>query len=89
MTENIQTTLTALCDTLRTTIPAGGPNGNPLIEIRYMVDGNEEYAVPIFEDGTGEPNEHCPHGYYGVNISGDSAYGALIDVFKNFCQTMW
>lgn len=66
-----------------------GTNSNPLKELRWVVDGNEEWIVPIFEDGTGEPNRFWPHGYYAVNVSGCSSYGAFLTVVENFIRRMW
>lgn len=78
-----------LCETLRTTSAAGNGSGNALDRIEVRDYNGETYAVPIFEDGNGEPNEYMPHGYYGVNITGDSAIGAIMDVMNNFVKRMW
>lgn len=90
MNENKQWILQNLCDTLRTT-SAAGPLGskNPLVALRYVTDGDMEFAVPIFEDGSGEPNEHWPYGYYGVNITGDSGIAIIMDVVNNFVRMVW
>lgn len=86
--ENKQAILNAICDALRLTDNAG--KGNALKEIRYMVDedGNE-YAVPIFETGAGEPDEYYPHGYYGVNITADSGTAMFKDVVNCFVNVVW
>lgn len=76
--------LTSLCNTLRLTSAAGHPDGNPLVELRYIMKPNgDEVCRPIFEDGTGE------NGYYDVHISGDSNIAILYDVVKYFCRRMW
>ena len=85
--ENLVITMNKLCETLRTTNAAG--NGNALDRIEVLDYNGETYAVPIFEDGNGTPNEHFPHGYYAVNISGDSAIAAIMDVVQNFVREMW
>ena len=85
--ENKQAILDAICAALRLTRNAG--YGNALKEIRYMEDNGREYAVPIFENGNGEPNEYCPHGYYGVNITGDSGTAIFKDITKQFIDIVW
>lgn len=85
--DDMQATLTLLCDVFRST-RAGGSD-NALKEIRVLRDGNSTYAVPVFEDGTGEPNEYFPHGYYAVNISGDSAICAVFEVVEKFARNKW
>ena len=85
--ENKQEILNAICEALKLTRNAG--SGNALKEIRYMEDGGREYAVPIFENGTGEPDECCPHGYYAVNITGDSGTAIFKDITKQFIDYVW
>lgn len=85
--ENKQEILTAICETLRLTRNAG--TGNALKEIRYVKDNYGEYAVPIFENGNGEPDEYCPHGYYAVNITGDSGTAIIYDITNQFIRKMW
>ena len=85
--ENKQEILNAICAALRVTRNAG--TGNALKEIRYMEDKGREYAVPIFENGNGEPNEYCPHGYYGVNITGDSGTAIFMDITERFIRCVW
>lgn len=85
--ENKQEILNAICEALRLTRNAG--TGNALKEIRYMEDKGSEYAVPIFENGNGTPDEYCPHGYYGVNITGDSGTAIFIDIVKQFVTYVW
>ena len=82
-TENKEEFLNQLVKLLRMTSSAGHPAGNPLKEIRYVKKGYEEYARPVFEDGTGAD------GYYDVCISGDSNMGILYDMFKKFITRMW
>lgn len=86
--ENKQDILNAICVALRLTNNAG--KGNALKEIRYMVDEDgSEYAVPIFENGNGEPDEYCPHGYYGVNITADSGTAMFKDIVSRFVDVVW
>ena len=85
--ENKQAILDAICAALKLTRNAG--RDNALKEIRYMEDHGTEYAVPIFENGNGEPNEYCPHGYYGVNITGDSGTAIFKDITKQFIDIVW
>lgn len=85
--ENKQEILNAICEALRLTSNAG--RGNALKEIRYIEDKGREYAVPIFENGTGEPDEYCPHGYYAVNITGDSGTAIFKDITKQFIDYVW
>lgn len=85
--ENKQKILDAICKALRLTRNAGG--GNALKEIRYVKDKGGEYAIPIFENGNGEPNEYCPYGYYGVNITGDSGTAIFKDITEQFISYMW
>ena len=85
--ENKQEILNAICEALKLTRNAG--SGNALKEISYMEDGGREYAVPIFENGTGEPDECCPHGYYAVNITGDSGTAIFKDITKQFIDYVW
>ena len=66
-----------------------GTDGNSLKELRWVVEGNEEWIVPVFEDGSGEPNKHWPHGYYAVNVSGRSSYGAFLTVIERFIRRKW
>jgi len=88
--EDKQDICDAICEALRHTGAAGSPGGNALKEIRYVREDNgDEFAIPIFEDGTGEPSVYSPHGYYGVNISGDSGIGMWIDITRQFVQKMW
>lgn len=87
MNENKQLILDKLCETLRLTAAAG--TGNPLKELRYVKDGYDEYAIPVFEDGTGEPTATHPHGYYAVNISCDSGIAIVMDVVKQFVRKVW
>lgn len=90
MNENKRVILEKIADVLRNT-SAAGPlnNGNALVTIEYMEDKCEEWAVPIFEDGTGEPCEEFPHGYYAVNITADSGVAILMDVTHQFVERMW
>ena len=76
--EDKEAFLEELCKLLQMTTNLGHPNGNPLRELRYIKDGGEEYARPIFEDGGGE------NGYYDINITGDACMGILNDVYKRF-----
>lgn len=88
--EDKQDILDAICEALRHTSAAGSEIGNALKEIRYVEEKNgNEYAIPIFEDGTGEPNEYFPHGYYAVNISGDSGIGIWMDITNKFVRKTW
>ena len=91
--ENKQEFLNALCALIQMTSASGGEDNNPLAEIRYQeCDNGREYAIPIFQNGSGDPNEHhgmCPHGYYGVNISMNSNIAVLMDVVKHFVRSMW
>lgn len=82
--EDMQATLSLLCETVRST-RAGG-TCNPLKEIRLLEDRTGTYAVPVFEDGTGAPNAAHPHGYYGVDITCDSSISAVYDVIKGFVK---
>lgn len=85
--ENKQKILNAICEALRTTENLG--TGNALKEIRYVVKENgDEYAVPIFEDGNGEPCSYFPNGYYAVNISGSNGVGMWIDITERFVRKM-
>ena len=84
--ENKQVILDKLCEAFRMTRHFGYPEGNPLKEIRYEKYGYDEYAVPIFDDGSGEPNEYYPKGYYAVNITGDSGIAIIEDVVKQFVR---
>ena len=80
--ENKQAICTAICDALRLTNAAG--NNNPLTEIRYIRKENgDEFARPIFENGTGE------NGYYDVNITGDSGIAIFMDICNQFVRKMW
>ena len=85
--ENKQKILNAICEALRLTSNAG--RGNALKEIRYLEDKGSEYAIPIFENGNGEPDEYCPHGYYAINITGDSGTAIFIDITNQFIKKMW
>ena len=87
--ENKQEILNSLCATLQMTEAAGYLYGNPLKEIRYVKRGSDEFAVPIFADGNGEPNDYYPNGYYAVNISGDSGVAVVMDVISNFVRRVW
>ncbi len=81
--ESKATVCKAICDALRTTSALG--SGNALREIRYVKrDDGEEYAIPIFENGNGEPNEYWENGYYAVRITGDSGLGIWKDVTERF-----
>lgn len=73
-----------LCELLRMTRNFGDDRYNSLKELRYVVNGSEEFVVPIFKDGTGEPNEHFPNGYYAVNVTADSGVSLILDVMKKF-----
>ena len=85
--EDKQAFCNALCRLLRMTRNLGDPINNALAELRYVVDehGNE-YVVPVFEDGAGEPDERNSHGYYAVGVSGDNCMGILADVFNGFIK---
>lgn len=91
--ENKQEFLNALCALIQMTRASGGKENNPLAEIRYQkCDDGDEYAMPIFQNGSGDPKEHygmCPHGYYGVNIYGRSNIAVLMDVVEKFVREMW
>lgn len=88
--ENKQDICDVICEALRHTSAAGSEINNALKEIRYVVDDNgNEYAVPIFENGNGEPNMYSPHGYYAVNITGSSGIGMWIDITEHFVRKMW
>jgi len=77
--------LSELCKLLRMTTNLGA--GNALKELRYVKDEeNDEWAVPIFEDGTGEPCKAWPTGYYAVFITGDNNMGILSDVWNHFAK---
>ena len=82
--DNLQNTLNLLCETIRST-RAGG-TCNPLKEIRLLKDRTGTYAVPVFENGEGAPNEAHPHGYYAVDITCDSAVSAVYDVVRGFVK---
>lgn len=85
--ENKQEILNAICAALRLTRNAG--TGNALMEIRYMEDKGSEYAIPIFENGNGEPDKYYPHGYYAVNITGDSGTAIFNDISRQFINKVW
>lgn len=87
MREDKQVILNKLCETLRCTYNAG--TGNALKEIRYVIDGDYEYAVPVFENGAGEPSRSFPHGYYAVCINGDSGTAMITDVVNHFVREVW
>lgn len=88
--ENKRDICNAICEALRKTRTFGLGCGNELVEIRYVKKKNgREFAVPIFEDGDGEPNESYPHGYYAVNITGDSGIAIWIDITNNFVKKIW
>ena len=90
--ENKQEFLNALCALIQMTRASGGIDNNPLEEIQYQCEDGEEYAIPIFRDGAGDPKNYygmCPHGYYGVNIWGRSNIGILIDIVNKFVRSMW
>lgn len=89
MLEDKKAICNAICEALRETRTFGIGCGNKLAEIRYVRENNgREFAVPIFEDGDGEPNESYPHGYYAVNITGDSGIAIWIDITNNFVKNM-
>ena len=88
--EDKQDICDAICEALRHTSAAGSPGNNALKEIRYVkMENGDEYAVPIFEDGNGEPSECFPKGYYAINITGDSGIGIWLDVTNQFIRKMW
>lgn len=56
MREDKQEVCNAMLEALRKTSAFGYPEGNPLVELRYLPEGNGRYTEvvrPIFEDGTG------------------------------------
>jgi len=59
--EDKQAVCDALLSALRTTRAAGDPDGNPLIELRYIPE--REIVRPIFADGTGND------GWYDVSVA--------------------
>lgn len=80
----------AICEALRKTRAFGLGCGNELVEIRYVKHKNgKEFAVPIFEDGDGEPDELYPYGCYAVSITGDSGIAIWIDITNNFVKKIW
>ena len=88
--EDKQDICNALCEALRHTSAAGSEINNALKEIRYVVtEKGDEYAIPVFEDGVGEPNDYMPYGWYGVNITGCSGIGIWIDITEKFVRRMW
>lgn len=88
--EDKQDICNAICEALRHTSAAGSPGNNALKEIRYaQTDNGDEYAIPIFEDGSGEPNIYAPYGYYSINITGSSGIGIWIDITERFVRKMW
>lgn len=88
MKENKQAICDALCEALRLTSAAGHPEGNPLIELRYITkeEGGrfEETVRPIFEDHCGEALK-----YYDVNVSMDSGIAMIKDIMNQFVNRMW
>lgn len=84
--EDKQAICNAMCEALKLTSNAGYPEGNPLVELRYLPDGNGRYSEvvrPIFADGTGT------NGYYDINVSWDSGTAVIIDIVNQFVRTMW
>ena len=85
--ENKANICRAICDALNMTSKFGF--GNALKEIRYVKEEDgEEWAIPVFENGNGEPNENWTHGYYGVRITADSGVGIWLDITEHFVRKM-
>lgn len=83
--EDKQEVCNAMLKALQATTAFGHPDGNPLVELRYIRDKENTYyetVRPIFADGTGED------GYYDVNVSCSSGMGMIIDIVKQFVQKM-
>lgn len=81
MEENKAVFLNELCELLKKTRALGDPRGNPLSKIEYVVNENgEEFARPIFEDGTGKD------GWYDVCITGDSCIAILTDLSRFYSR---
>lgn len=81
MREDKQAICDAFCNTLRMTSALGHPFGNPLVELKYLPNGNGMYSEvvrPVFEDGTGND------GRYDVNVSMDSGVAMIMDVVRQF-----
>ena len=81
MREDKQEVCNAMLEALRKTSAFGYPEGNPLVELRYLPEGNgrdTEVVRPIFEDGTGN------NGYYDINVGMDSGMAIIIDIVKQF-----
>ena len=85
MREDKQAICDAICAALRLTSAAGHPDGNPLVELRYMPEGGTyaETVRPIFADGTGE------NGWYDVNVSYDSGVAMFTDIVNQFVRKVW
>lgn len=88
MREDKQKICDLFCETLRATLNAGYPGGNPLVELRYIKkpEGKPQYdeiVRPIFADGTGED------GYFDVNVSWDSGTAMIMDIVSQFVRKMW
>lgn len=84
--ENKQEVCDAICNALRTTRSAGDLSGNPLVELRYLPEGNGVYSEvvrPIFADGCGSD------GYYDINVACDSGIAIFIDVVRQFVVKVW
>ena len=74
-----------LCLLLRETEHFGSLDNNPLAELRYkMCKNGDEFVIPVFTNGSGEPNRNYPNGYYAINVTGDSNIAILTDVVNHF-----
>lgn len=88
MKEDKQAICNAFCETLKLTSAAGSPNGNPVIELRYMTqeEGGRytETVRPIFENHCGESNK-----YYDINVTMDSGIAIIKDIVNQFVNKVW
>lgn len=81
-----QESLNKICEVIRYLTKG---DANPLREIRHIIYNGNEYAVPVFEDGAGEPNQYYPEGYYAVNITANSELWNLVAIVESFVKRVW
>lgn len=86
MREDKQAICNAMLEALKLTSAAGSPTNNPVVELRYLPEGNGRYTEavrPVFADGNGE------NGWYDINVSCDSGIAVIMDIVNQFVKSVW
>ena len=89
--ENMQACLDNLCKAIMETRANGSEKNNHIVELKLLTKENYPKLDPRY-DAVVRPiwSEHLDRddGYYDINVSGDSAWGMMLDVMESLRHTL-